>query len=424
MKTLFVLASVMLVLFLAVPNKVEGQKRKAATRIIEGTISSYDCGDNCYLTIIDKNGKDHKGLCTAPICSKWNREVMMPDSYKGKSVRVTIGKGTLLTGAGDVAGTMDAFTRVQFIESEPIIAQERKATDKANQNVTAAEPGFYITLSRPRAFTLGTLAPDARLTLRSRGFSAFYGNPVYDNSYENIEFVEKVSLEGPNPVLADLFVGPFQTKAAAQRVVSEIPSILRKQIAVDERMNPREFPPGKTMGFYQVEIVRVLSDKIMGNFASLPPEGFLIQPGIGVGRVLIGNSRSEVLAVLGKPRNAEKDADSWESGYESLTVRYRNGAVYQVGVRSTKFHTANSITMAVSSQVFLKAFPKRVKYCCEPIGANVSYIFTYWDASTEGIALKKRRWLEGIGSKDPNVALIIHRVNEAVVTEDRCKRCL
>ncbi len=125
MKTLFVLASVMVVLLLAVPNKVEAQKRKAATRIIEGTISSYDCGDNCYLTITDKNGKEHKGLCAASICTKWGWGAM-PDSYKGRRVRVTIGKGKRLSGAGEVIGPMDAFTRVQFTESEPILAQERR----------------------------------------------------------------------------------------------------------------------------------------------------------------------------------------------------------------------------------------------------------------------------------------------------------
>lgn len=116
MKTLFVLASVMVVLFLAAPNKVEAQKRKAA-KIIEGTISRYECGDNCYLTITDKKGKEHTGLCTAhPLCTKWNREVMMPDSYKGKRVKVTIGKGTQFDGGGNVMGTMDAFTRIQLLK--------------------------------------------------------------------------------------------------------------------------------------------------------------------------------------------------------------------------------------------------------------------------------------------------------------------
>jgi hypothetical protein len=78
------------------------------------------------LTITDEKGKEHTGLCTArPLCTRWNAEVMMPDSYKGRRVRITISKGTLLTGGGDVAGTMDAFATIQFIDSESIRAQER-----------------------------------------------------------------------------------------------------------------------------------------------------------------------------------------------------------------------------------------------------------------------------------------------------------
>lgn len=125
MKTLFALASVMVVLFLAVPNKIEAQKRKAA-KIIEGTISGYLCGDNCYLTITDKRGKEHTGLCSAPVCRKWNAVAMMPDSYKGKRVRVTIGKGTLLTYDGHVVGTSDAFTSIQFLTAPPSIDFVRK----------------------------------------------------------------------------------------------------------------------------------------------------------------------------------------------------------------------------------------------------------------------------------------------------------
>jgi hypothetical protein len=91
-------------------------KSKAA-KTIEGTISGYECGDNCYLTITDQKGKEHTGLCTAhPLCTRWNAEVMMPDSYKGKRVKVTIGKGTQLDGSGNVMGPMDAFTRIQFLK--------------------------------------------------------------------------------------------------------------------------------------------------------------------------------------------------------------------------------------------------------------------------------------------------------------------
>lgn len=115
MKILFILASVMVVFFLGLSHKVEAQK-KAVARTVVGTISGYECGDNCYLTITDSKGKAHVGLCSArSLCTSWNADAAMPESYKGKKVTVTIGKGTLLTGSGQVAGTMDAFTSIQMM---------------------------------------------------------------------------------------------------------------------------------------------------------------------------------------------------------------------------------------------------------------------------------------------------------------------
>jgi hypothetical protein len=111
-----------------------GESRKRgkgeAAKIIEGTISGYECGDNCYLTITDQKGIEHIGLCTArPICTNWNQNAMMPNSYKGKRVRVTIGKGAQLTGAGEAVGTVDAFIRIQFTESETPSKEPMKSID-------------------------------------------------------------------------------------------------------------------------------------------------------------------------------------------------------------------------------------------------------------------------------------------------------
>ncbi len=137
MKTLFILAGVMVILFLAAPNKAEAQKRTAVKTLV-GTISGFDCGDNCYLTITDKNGKEHVGLCMArPLCTKWNAATAMPDSYKGKRVRVTIGKGKQYNDAGQVMSTMDAFMRIQFL-AEPQSVKSPTAT-----NIPISFSGIY-----------------------------------------------------------------------------------------------------------------------------------------------------------------------------------------------------------------------------------------------------------------------------------------
>ena len=113
MKTFIVFAGVVAVLFFGVPSKAVGQK--TAYKTIDGTISDYSCGDNCYLTITDNKGKEHVGLCSSPVCTRWNADTAMPDSYRGKRVTVTVGKGRLFTGDGRAAGTMDAFIKIRIL---------------------------------------------------------------------------------------------------------------------------------------------------------------------------------------------------------------------------------------------------------------------------------------------------------------------
>lgn len=113
MKTLFLIVSVMFVMFFAVTEKAYAQKTKAV-KIIEGTISGFDCGDNCYLTITDKKGKKHNALCSKSACSAWFEKQSMPKRFIGKRVKVTIGKGKQYDGGGNLMGTMDEFIKVQF----------------------------------------------------------------------------------------------------------------------------------------------------------------------------------------------------------------------------------------------------------------------------------------------------------------------
>jgi hypothetical protein len=87
---------------------------EAKETIIEGVIASYDCGDNCYLTIIDKNKKQRVGLCSATACQSWNEKVFMPAKFKGKKVRVRVSQGVQYDGAGNVMGEMDAFAGIEW----------------------------------------------------------------------------------------------------------------------------------------------------------------------------------------------------------------------------------------------------------------------------------------------------------------------
>ncbi len=85
--------------------------------MLTGRISSFECGDNCYLTIIEASGTEHTGLCTASACDPWNANTAMPAEYKNRKVKVGVGTGQQVDGSGAVVGEMDAFESITFLSN-------------------------------------------------------------------------------------------------------------------------------------------------------------------------------------------------------------------------------------------------------------------------------------------------------------------
>jgi hypothetical protein len=88
----------------------------AKDRKITGTILRFECGDNCYLAIVDSKKAEQVGLCEAPECRGWNERTEMPSRYKGKRVTVIVGQGTQVDDSGNVMGDMMAFTKIKFLD--------------------------------------------------------------------------------------------------------------------------------------------------------------------------------------------------------------------------------------------------------------------------------------------------------------------
>ena len=80
----------------------------------EGRIVSFECGDNCYLTIKDQFGGQHMGLCVAALCGPWNKETSIPKPLIGRKVVADIGMGTQLNGNGDIMALHMAFKTLRL----------------------------------------------------------------------------------------------------------------------------------------------------------------------------------------------------------------------------------------------------------------------------------------------------------------------
>lgn len=87
---------------------------KNTTTIAE--IVGFECGDNCYLTIKTKAGKEIDALCSIDLCTGWYENQSMPPKYKGRKVKVIIGTGKQYDGAGNEMGDFPEIIRLSFVK--------------------------------------------------------------------------------------------------------------------------------------------------------------------------------------------------------------------------------------------------------------------------------------------------------------------
>jgi hypothetical protein len=86
----------------------------ACDETTRATIKSFECGDNCYLTIIDSKNAEVTGLCLAEVCNSWNEQTAMPDALIGRVIEVKTGVGKQYDGSGNLMGEFPSFEKILF----------------------------------------------------------------------------------------------------------------------------------------------------------------------------------------------------------------------------------------------------------------------------------------------------------------------
>jgi hypothetical protein len=105
-------------LFAAVTASIFALPSAAADSKASGKIVRFECGDNCYLIIKTRAGKEVTGLCVAKTCQPWNEVAKMPEKYVGRRVAVTMGAGQQIDGSGNVMGDFLSFTSIRFLKKK------------------------------------------------------------------------------------------------------------------------------------------------------------------------------------------------------------------------------------------------------------------------------------------------------------------
>ncbi|MER2606937.1 MAG: hypothetical protein ABTQ29_13970 [Siculibacillus sp.] len=86
----------------------------AGGRPIEGEISAFECGDNCYLTVVTDAGKEINALCAVGPCVSWAENAEMPAKFVGRRVGGTLGSGMRYDGDGNKMGKYPAFETLKL----------------------------------------------------------------------------------------------------------------------------------------------------------------------------------------------------------------------------------------------------------------------------------------------------------------------
>lgn len=141
---------------------------------LDGTISQFQCGDNCYLTITDSTGKEHSGLCLAPLCNAWTAVQEMPRAYLRKRVRAVMGKGKQYDGDGNVVRMADAFSAIEVSENAP--------AEPPKEHQASSFAGIWREDSESAGKTIAPLRitelQSGRLILEQGKFWRFNGEPT------------------------------------------------------------------------------------------------------------------------------------------------------------------------------------------------------------------------------------------------------
>lgn len=86
----------------------------AAGKPVEGRIVSFECGDNCYLTLTTDAGAKVEALCGVGPCETWLETAEMPASFVGRRVIGTLGQGMRYDGGGNKMGKFPSFETLKL----------------------------------------------------------------------------------------------------------------------------------------------------------------------------------------------------------------------------------------------------------------------------------------------------------------------
>jgi len=117
------------------------------------------------------------------------------------------------------------------------VTLQKASTELEKTSTNKARSGFYLEIKRSYVRAYSGWQKKTIALLRPKGFLAFNGNPknrmMADNIW-SVEAIEKTSK--PVNIMSAVYIGPYQTREAAERMIPELLLAL-KPLIDDEKKN-------------------------------------------------------------------------------------------------------------------------------------------------------------------------------------------
>lgn len=93
----------------------ENRKSEPEQQKITAVLKRFECGDSCYVVVVNNAGREESFLCSAPICERWVDSGYLPVELRNQRVGITLSQKNLYTSSGKIAGTDLSAEKIEFI---------------------------------------------------------------------------------------------------------------------------------------------------------------------------------------------------------------------------------------------------------------------------------------------------------------------
>lgn len=119
----------------------------SATEKTMGKIKKFECGDNCYISIVDELNNEMPFLCYTSECKSWLEKGGIPEDRRGLLVEVEFrSDGKQVDGNGDLVSAFAEVVNMRFVSAKE--AFDRELSRNSTSTKISISEGLSVFLNK------------------------------------------------------------------------------------------------------------------------------------------------------------------------------------------------------------------------------------------------------------------------------------